>query len=229
MARWLAKLDADAEDLDDFTRWFPRGEVFAEANADGVFLVGSGLDVHEDVGQVKAVAEQALDEFFGVISLLSKATKRPRLGGIFHEDDEGVRREHIFLTSSIFVRLRGHVRGGGTGPTQAQLLLAGSKTNASLGNALQLWSDPNRTWPRLYRILEEIETYVGVRVHKAHMCTAAQRERFTRSANVAEVAGKDARHAAGKFEPPAVPMTVREATSFISSLLQAALRKAAGY
>lgn len=228
MARWLVQLQAHAEDLEEFTAWFPSGEVFAFAERDSVFLTGAGLDAHADAGATMAAAEQALDERFAVISLLSRSAKRPVLGGIFREDDAGNRQEHHLLAVEFSVSLRGRVRGG-SGPTQAQLLLSGSQKSSSLRNALLLWADSYRTWPRLYRILEELESHLGMHANKAGLCTATERTRFTQSANVAEVAGKDSRHAAGKYAVPASPMSVRDATSFVSRLLQAALRRAAGF
>jgi hypothetical protein len=112
-------------------------------------------------------------------------------------------------------------------PTQAQILLSGARMDDNLKFAVSLWGDPLRTWPRLYRVLEEIERYLGQPVQKAGFCSDNQRERFTRSANAAKIAGKDARHALDKFIPPKNPMDLKEATAFIGRLLQATLARAA--
>ncbi len=129
-------------------------------------------------------------------------------------------------------KVRGYSTVGGVGQervaqTRAQFLLAGSRVNDHLKMAVSLWGDPLRIWPRLYRVLEEIERYLGKEVHKAGLCSANQRKRFHRSANAAEIAGKDARHAQGKFRPPKNPMNLAEATNFVSGLLQDALDRAA--
>lgn len=87
-----------------------------------------------------------------------------------------------------------------------------------------LWGMPNRTWGRLYRILEEIERHLGAKVHLKNLCTLKERGRFASSANNARVAGVDSRHADGKYEPPNAPMTIDEATAFIRDLILASLK-----
>ena len=228
MARWLIQLVGSAEDLEEFTAWFPNGPVYAVADGHSVFLTGNRLEQCPGASEAVELATEALDALYAVISLLSSSTKRPMIGSVFREDGAGNRQEHHLLTCEIVISLRGRVRGCGVRPTQAQQLLSGSHRSARLRNALLLWADPLRTWPRLFRILEELELHHGMPVHKASLCTADKRKTFRRSANVAEVAGKDSRHAAGVFQPPPSPMSLRDATSFISTLLTVTLRKAAG-
>jgi hypothetical protein len=79
-------------------------------------------------------------------------------------------------------------------------------------------------WPRLYRVLAEIEQYLGKRVDAAGFCPTNQRERFTRTANTAEVSGSEARHAIGKSVAPSNPMSLSEATAFLSQIFLAVLR-----
>jgi len=69
--------------------------------------------------------------------------------------------------------------------------------------------------------------YLKQTVAKAGLCCDNQRERFTRSANADEFAGKDARHSLGNFVPPPNLMDLAEATSFVAGLLQLALLRAA--
>jgi hypothetical protein len=108
--------------------------------------------------------------------------------------------------------------------TQAQELLRRATGSPHLEMALSLWADQMRSWPRLYRILEEIEQHLGRHIDAAGLCPANQRERFTRTANTAEVSGPDARHATGKFVAPGNPMSLREANEFIGHMLLNVLR-----
>lgn len=73
-------------------------------------------------------------------------------------------------------------------------------------------------------MLEEIEQHLAKRVDPAGLCPANQRERFTRTANTAEVSGSDARHATGKFVAPDNPMNLPEATEFVRQILLGVLR-----
>ncbi|HEX9781304.1 MAG TPA: hypothetical protein VGA56_01040 [Opitutaceae bacterium] len=108
--------------------------------------------------------------------------------------------------------------------TQAQELLARAVGNKHLEAALSLWADPMRSWPELYRILEEIERGIGKTVDAVGYCSGNARQRFRRTANSATSAGWDARHAFGLVSPPSNPMTRDEAERFIAQLLLSALR-----
>jgi hypothetical protein len=106
------------------------------------------------------------------------------------------------------------------------MLLEGSRSNPHLRLATLIWADEIRTWPRLYRVLEEVERSLGSTASKVGLCSDNQRDRFAHSANSAEVAGKDARHASGKYKPPDKPMSLDEATSFVGCVLEQSLRRA---
>jgi hypothetical protein len=235
MARWLVQLEGDALDLEEYPHWFPTGDVFSVAAGDEVFLAGEAFGVLQEAGQVRERALQAVDEFSAIIAILWPSLQRPKVGTVFREADDGSRAGHVFLSASV--RGRSKVRAtlfvAGTpqedpGATQGQVLLEGSRSDPHLRMATLIWADEIRTWPRLYRVLEEVERFLREPANKAGLCSGNERDRFTRSANAAEIAGKDARHASGKYEPPSRPMSLDEATSFVRSLLEASLRQAAG-
>ena len=235
MTRWLVQIEGEHSDLEEFPHWFPDGDVYAIEENNNVYLVGSAFEKFSEAGHVHEAAIQAVDELSGVIKLLWSSFQSPRVGPVLLEDANGKRKGFVFLAGSITVRtkLRGTLTVSGAGqnrksPTQAQTLLYGSRMNGHLRVAMFLWADPLRTWPRLYRVLEEMEQYLGQHVDKAGFCTCNQRERFRHSANAAEISGKDARHALGKFEPPKNPMDLSEATTFVGGLLRAVLAQAAG-
>lgn len=234
MARWLVQLEGDHLDLRVLPREFPNGDVYAVQEGDEVYLVGPAFESLGEADQVHDKALEELDLWSAVMSLLDPRFCRPVVGNILRDDDSGGRKGWAF--ASLRVGLRSRLRGAGelvrgeAGKklsTQAQLLLQGCRGNDHLREAVALWADPSRTWPRLYRVLEEVEQYLGQPVHKADVCSESERRRFTHSANTAEVAGKDGRHASGKFVPPARPMNLGEALSFIGGILRMVLDKAA--
>ncbi len=104
-------------------------------------------------------------------------------------------------------------------------MLSAARKSAHLHEAIKVWADPIRTWGRLYRVVEEMNKHFGQPVNKAGLCTEGELKRLTHTANTAEAAGVDARHASKSFDYPKNPMTLEEATSFVSSLLENALRK----
>lgn len=231
MARWLVKLSGERMDLEEFPRWFPDGDVYAIEEDGAFFLVGPALEALADAEAVLNEAVRVLDSFTAVISLLWPSLRGPVPSHVFRETDEGKRNAFVFLTGTVSARSKVHAASVSLGttvqlpqPTQAQELLKRASRSQHLEAALSLWGDPMRSWPRLYRILEEIEQHLGKPVDAAGLCSANQRERFTRTANTAEVSGADARHATGRFTPPDNPMSLSQAAEFIGGMLRSALR-----
>lgn len=228
---WSVELVGRTSDLADFTRWFPEEPAKVVANGDKFFLEGKlfeGLLGHKDV---RRVAEERLNLMCAAIKLeCAGLSLRPSAGAIYRIDDSGAR--HAFAPGlNLTVRTRLEVRSFedvSQRPTATQKRVEAAMRNESLRTAMILWADGNRTWPRLYRILEEIEHALGRRmVHKAKLTSKVQRLRFTQSACSPEIAGADSRHGPGKCNPPKEPMSIREAEIFIASLLDRALLIAA--
>ena len=231
MARWLVQLSGDRIDLEEFPQWFPDGDVFAIEENGSFFLVGAAFECLADAETVLSEASSALDKYTAIISLLWPGLRKPAASHVFRETDEGKRDAFVFACGSISARSKTHAAAVSVGvvpqapqQTQAQELLGRATGNPHLEVALSLWADPIRSWPRLYRVLEEIEQHLGKHVDAAGVCPTNQRERFTRTANTAEVSGSDARHAIGKFVAPSNPMSLSEATGFLSQIFLAVLR-----
>lgn len=234
MKRYLVELVGDAADLEEFPRTFPDGDVHAIEEGINVFLTGPFFDSIEAPDKILRAAEQVLDEMTAVILLFWPSLRRPTTGAVCVEDESGSRIRHIFMSIHEEVRAKDYIEASVTGvvpnermPTEGQRLLAASRLATHAQAALMIWADPHRTWPRLYRILEELEAELKDTVDKFGLCLKNERDRFKRSANSAEVAGRDSRHRAGKYDPPLHPMSLQEASSFIGALIQQTLNKVA--
>lgn len=235
MARWLVQLDGEPSDLEEFPFWFPDGEIHAVEETKNVYLTGPALEAFADADRVHESALQVLDECSAVISLLWPSFVRPRIARVIRETDDGTRQSTTFVAGSVTVRSKVRAALSTSSDedgrrhatqTQAQLLLLASRSDEHLRAALSVWADPLRTWPRLFRILEEVEAHLGKQLQKVGICSNNQRERFTRSANAAEISGRDSRHALGKSNPPKSPMNLPEAVGFIGGVLQSVLLRA---
>lgn len=234
MARWLVKLEGDPFDLEEYIRWFPSGDAYALALNNETFLTGRVFNDFNSAQQVREVAIQVLDDFSSVIALLWTGLKRASIGSLILEDEsDGSRTHFVFIAESVTARSKVgavllSVSSSGESVadsrTQAQQLLEASRTDRRLKLVLSIWADPIRSWPRLYRLLEELEAFLGERLDVRGLCTKSERERFTHSANSAEIAGKDARHRDGKYDQPKNPMALEQATNFIGHLIIAVLR-----
>lgn len=222
MTRWLVQLSGDRTDLEEFPRWFPNGDIFAVEENGIFYLTGQALEDLPNAEAVRQAAGRALDQFTGVISLLWPALQKPKLCGVIRQTDDG--RQDVYpSTSGVSLRAKGGAVVACSPPeppriTQAETLLSRATGKPHLEQAISLWAGP-RSWPRLYRILEEIERHIGMKVNEAGFCSDNKRDRFRRTADSAEAAGQDARHATGKFIPPAKPMTLDEGTEFVRLML----------
>jgi len=227
MARWLVQLSGDRIDAEEYPKAFPDGDLFAVEEKGVVYLTGPALESFPDASAVQQECERRLQLFTAAILLRWPQLKKPTIGHVIHEDDNG-RRD---LTVSIGVG-RAEMRSkasavfvsdnGGAPPefTAEQQLLRKIKGNPNLETAFTLLADGNHSWPRLYRMLEEVEQHLGTQVDKAGVCRQSERTRFTRTANTAEVSGADSRHSQGKFTPPDKPMTPKEGAEFVRGILQ---------
>jgi hypothetical protein len=74
--------------------------------------------------------------------------------------------------------------------------------------------------------MEEIQQFLGEPPYKAGLCTKGEYKLFEHTANTAEVAGLDARHALGKFTPPPDPMPLAVAEALVGTVLQRAFYRA---
>jgi hypothetical protein len=236
VTRWLVELKGEQFDLEEFPRWFPDGENFVVREGDSYYLTGPAFEKFTETTSVRDAAFQVVDELFALASLFVPNLRKPTVGSRVIREQGGARRQDtVIALGTAEMRMKAHapqILVGGKpvtpqGPTQAQRLLGASRANTHLNTAVMLWADPPHSWPRLYRILEEIESALGRTVDAEGICSANERELFRRTANTAEVAGKDARHAAGKFEAPKNPMSLQDADAFVRRMLSAALEKKA--
>jgi len=232
MSRWLIQLHGEEMDLEELPKWFPKGEVYAIEKNGTYYLTGPAFDAANNADAILELGRDSLDEFSAIISLLWKSFQKPTIAHVAHEDESGAKSAYVFLSGiasgrskmgGVLVDASGNTSAPET--TQAQDLLSAAKRSSHLREALAVWGDPIRTWGRLYRVMEEIESHFQKPVDKAGLCSEAERTRFTRTANTAEAAGLDARHGSRRFDPPSKPISLEEGASFISSLLERSLRR----
>lgn len=223
MPRWLLKLKGEVSDLEEFPHWFPAGEPFVFREEQAFYLSSPRLDSLPDSRTVHDVGSSILEEAAAVISLIWPGLDAPAIDHVVFVAADGTRSLHYTLSiDSVTYYVKTGARRGApliAGKTDAQWFHAISQASPHLQTALLLWADPARTWPRLYRVLEELEHHISRQADTAGLCSHADRKRFTRSANTAAVAGKDARHRDGMFKAPTDPMTLAEATSFIRGVI----------
>lgn len=228
MSRWLVPLQGERFDLEEFRVSFPTGNVSVIEEDGAFYLAGSDFEKCATADKVLEIAARNLDEFTAVILLIFPELRKPTVTQVIREEN-GKRHTTAFMTARGEGRSKGRATISSPGQsspvlTAAQELLKQAKGHRHLEAALSTWAEPRRSFPRLYVVLEEIEQHLRESVDKAKLCSANERRSFTQTANT-EAAGKDSRHAPGKFKPPKTPMSLAEAAGFVSRMLVAALRK----
>ena len=231
MAQWFVELLGDGFDLEEFPRNFRSGECMAVEKEGRTYLAGPCFQECEGAAQARDKAGTWLDRQFGSLVLLQPNLRKPRLGQVTLEHEDG-RKDAFVFPEGAQMRIKGSAMISVTvngqpvlpGITRAEELIKGSRNNPHLERALQLWADPNRGWSQLYGVLEEVESTIGQHVNKAGWASRSQRSQFTQTANSAEAGGLRARHGLGRNDPPPKPMTIEEGREFIRELLMRALR-----
>ena len=74
--------------------------------------------------------------------------------------------------------------------------------------------------------MEEVQQFLGMPPYKAGLCSKDEFKAFERTANSAEAAGLDARHALGQFEPPNDPISIQEAEALVGKVLEKTFQRA---
>jgi hypothetical protein len=99
-------------------------------------------------------------------------------------------------------------------------LIEAAKTDGELRRMTRLLANADPQWSDLYRIYEIIEASMGGEdgIAQRGWMTKSDMERFRRTANHPAAAGDTARHGVSDCQPPAKPMPVRSAQTFIRNL-----------
>ena len=232
MHRYFIELVGEPWLLAEYVYWFPgNDDAYFIVKDDQRLLTGPAFASIDDFQEVSLLGNTVLDQMHAALAIMHPGLERPRLG-IPHRIEADGTETWGDNVGSLCAMIPGRIRELPSDlstiptPTTAQRMRCAANSNRNLDLALTIFFLPRTTWPQLYRCLEEIESFLAMKASTAGMCSEADRERFTRTANTAEAAGHDARHGLGKFTPPRRPMTLEEATLFIRSLCIKAIDKA---
>ena len=91
--------------------------------------------------------------------------------------------------------------------------------DSKVAQALRLWGAGPPSWVNLYRVLEVIESDVGGKIYEAGWAPKKEVTRFTHTPNRAETLGDQARHGKERTSPPRNPMSLADARSLLTRLL----------
>ena len=229
MPQYFIELYAEKYFLNEFVYHFPSNDDAYVVIRDGeYFLTGPLFEKCTSFDEFLPLARMAMDEMHATLWAMRAITLRPQIGNPFRIEDDGTivgglnpgeGGGHVMPDVRVLPEDTTTIPT----PTRAQSLRQKLAADRHLTFAITLVTLNNAQWSHLYRCLEEIEAFLRQKVSAARLCSEAERERFTRTANTAESAGLDSRHRSGKFDPPVNPMSFREARDFMTKLCRNAI------
>ncbi len=183
---------------------------------------------HERVLEVAVAFVELIN---GAASLLIDSYRPIELakGAFFGVDADGTVLSTVVPVGAAEERCKaGHITavvGGATQPDSRRGQLArfveSARRSVAAKDALALVGRPSPTWSELYLIYELVEANVGGRMYSDGWISRSQGERFARTANSYTALGRASRHGRQTSQPPGQPMTQREATQLMRTLVQA--------
>ncbi|HEV2039414.1 MAG TPA: hypothetical protein VGT81_05095 [Casimicrobiaceae bacterium] len=210
---------------------FPDGDLYAVEKDGGVYLTGPELEALAGAEQVREHARGAAEEMSAIISLLWSALRKPSIGHVQREDDQGGVSNWVFVplisvrakpsVGMVMVRKDGTqetISPGNQRPTDAQRLLKASRRSRGLRTALLLWSVSEPEWWRLVRIIEEIGAVPSKNTPKTNPYYQKWKH-FKTCADSGETSGELARHPGRAGKLIANPMSIEDARIFVREIL----------
>jgi hypothetical protein len=230
MSQWLVRLKGAKADLE-----FLASQVCASTclvskeNGDEYYLQSSRFDSLTDATTVRQHGEELIQILNGVAKLRSSGARSVSFGGdVMQVKDDGKRVISVFpppltVRTSMTISIA-HDSSPQT-PTTAETWMSEAEQDPDVARALRLFGQEH-TWHNLYKVLEIVKIVWGgtSAIVSKGWATNAQITRFTRTANSVGAVGDAARHGGDKFEPPADPMTLKEASELLSTLLSRLLQ-----
>ncbi len=237
----MVEIVGPRDDLICFQRWFCEETDKVIKRNNKFFLTGTHLLGCKTADEVIRKAEARL-ELMTAAARLEAATEvvSVKIDSAVYVDAAG--RYHYHQIVEARIRLGVSVRClDCSNPSLPQRAVAIADCDAHLNMALRLWGEASRSWPRLFRILEEV-TYSFEPDPQKHMSEVLFSEdliksredilRFRYSACEPGVSGRDSRHANGRYKMSQElknlqnpTMTHHEAVALVASVLGRAMRR----
>ena len=235
-SQWLIPIQGSNDQLELLSKIFTEEPAKIQTLHDGYFLTGGFLD-----GLTEAtVVINRLELMLGAARIESgDDSLSAGLSGMVYRRDENGSIGKTSLLGAASVAIGSPVRLSFDGPGASRSYIKAAESCLHLDSAVRLWADADRTWPRLFRIVEEINVSFRNRINEypsdvlfgyGLIDSKEDYWRFINSANEAQHAGKDSRHAMDNNKTPKQArkldnpyLTHAEAVSFVRECLKRAL------
>lgn len=237
MPTWETYLQGSANDLAYLAEHLstPPTVVRRAADGQGFVLQSDKFDECDTAAGVAAVAAEVAAALSGTLKWERNSEEQLRVGAVVETRPDGVRNMTIRPGTGKYayrVYPAGLVHGAADGavisapPPRLIAVARLAHSDVAVEKAMRLWSTDSASWVGLYRIFEIVEEDAGgeKKLTRTEWASKARINDFKHSANSVEVAGDEARHGVEPGAPPARPMTIEEARTFASNLMDSWLK-----
>lgn len=227
--KWQAGLEGDREILETLTAIFDSDTLRVSREGNKFFLESSYFEELESVEAVHTEALRLTQLINGAAFLIlgvqakiaTTSTIGPRNGApppiTIHAEAVDLLAQLPKLGKPI---LNDAVADSLPWPGEDPATLVGlAKSDTQVAKVLDQLQHDGWKWVNLIRLIEIVEEDVGS-IPKVGYATDEEMKRLRHSADNPSVAGRDARHARVKFEPPRNPMSQREARQLVERILK---------
>jgi hypothetical protein len=217
----------DAHALDVISKRLPT-PIKLLKEGDEYWLEAPSIDAEASPGEAQAAASKLVTYIRGAMRIAHVRSSSPvevNAVRVYDSSGKGVS-HHVFAGTAGAMGMIGGTPATVTG--QASPLPPGTipidkaLTDRSVADALEYLAR-DESWYELYKAFEVVRGDVGgeAAIDGLGWATDTEMERFRRSADNAAVSGYEARHADRGLNPPKNPMTLADASVFISRLVEA--------
>lgn len=235
VTKWDVVVSGDASDLEYLASHCKSPPLIVTKRGDGSYrLYHSDFDAFDTSNSLALfeTAHRVAITLSGALQQVSGSSSTLEVGGACAIGPDGVLHRFLQLDPASFNLKTGWVSAavgtsdGSSPPTPQQpkaiRLFNMAQTDAAVAKVMGLIANGDKsTWVGLYRIHEVVVGDVGGQkaLIKLGRVTEKQLKRFTHSSDSVAVAGDQARHGKETTQPPKNPMSLNEATAFVTDLL----------
>lgn len=222
MPDWLLELQGEEFDLEALTRLLRSPYLNVSKEGDTYYLRCSAFAPIASPDEVRERAREILQRASAAERIRCDSSLPVTLGEVFRIEPDGTRRS--FFSSDFLESWK--VRVFHAPVTEEDAAAFGqwvelADRDAKIDKALRILITRETNWINLYNILDVILSDVGGMIWQAGWAPESEIKRFKHTADSESTLGDEARHGRERTQPPADPMSLKEAASLIRSVMRA--------